>query len=133
MHNVTARKNLESLHHLPEEIKSSLLRERPFFLHQFIHCAAVAILIHKVEIIRSFEHVDVFDDIRAVLESGKYVDFVNCAFLEFGDLFEFLSLNHLYCNLLLSHQMNRFVDFCVNSLPQRLLKFVVLNYFPHHQ
>jgi hypothetical protein len=133
MHDVAAGENLESLHHLPEEIKCSLFREGTFLLHEFIHSAAVAILIDKVEIIGSFEHVDVLDDVGTVLEGGKNVDFVDRAFLEFGDLFEFFSLNHLYCNLLLGHQMNCFVHFGVNSLPQMLLKLVVLYYLPHHQ
>jgi len=52
---------------LSEEVKSSLFRERAFFLHQFVHSTTVAILIDKVKVVGSFKHIDVLDDIGAAL------------------------------------------------------------------
>ena len=50
-------------------------------MHKFIEGSSVAELVDEVEVVGSFEHVDVFDDVGAGLEGGEDVDLVHGAFL----------------------------------------------------
>lgn len=67
MHNISPGKHLEGLYHLPEEEQCPFFGEGALFLDELIHGAAVAVLIDEVKVIGSFEHIDVFDDVRTVL------------------------------------------------------------------
>jgi len=133
VHDVATGKHFECLHHLPEEIQGPFLGEGAFLLHQFVHRASVTILIDEVEIVGSLKHIDVFDDVGAALKSRKNVDLVDSAFLQLGDLFKFLSLDDLDSNLLLGHQMYRFVDLSVDTFSQMFLQLVILYDLAHHR
>jgi hypothetical protein len=114
MHNISPRKHLEGFYHLPKEEKCPLFWEGAFFLHELIHGASVAVLVDEVKVIGSLEHIDVFDDVRAVLECGQDVDFVDCAFLKLRDFLELLSLNYLDGDLLFCLEVHSFVNFSIN-------------------
>ena len=131
MHDVTAGEHFESFHYLSEISQRSFLGEGALLLHQLIESAAVAVLVHEIEIVGCFEHVDVFDDMGAALQRGQDVDLVDRALLQLGDLFELFGLDHLDGDFLLRDQVNRLVDLRVDALAQLLLQFVVLNYLPH--
>ena len=92
----------------------------------------VAVLIDEVVIVGSLEHIDVFDDKWTGLERGENIDFVDSAFLEFGDLFELFCVNHLDGHFLLGDQVNRLVNLRVHTLSQLLFQLVILDYLAHH-
>lgn len=121
MHDVTFRQHFEGLDDLPEITESFLFWEGTFFLHEFVESASVAELVDEVEVVGSFEHVYVLDDVGTGGEARKDVDLVDCAFLEFGDLPELFSLNYLDGHFLLGDHVDCLVDLCVDSLSQLLL------------
>ena len=115
------------------EIKQrSFLRKGTLLLHETVQSATVAVLIDEVVIIGSLEHIDVFDDKWTRLERGEDIDFVDSAFLEFGDLFELFCLNHLDGHFLLGDQVNRLVNLRIHALSQLLFQLVILDYLAHH-
>jgi hypothetical protein len=48
-------------------------------LEQLVKSASIAVLIDKIKVVGGFEHVDVFDDVGAGLQSGEDVDFIDGA------------------------------------------------------
>jgi hypothetical protein len=68
MHNVMPAQNAKGLHHLREIEQGCAFREAALLLEQFLECASIAILVHKIVIIGSFEHIEVFDDMLTRLE-----------------------------------------------------------------
>ena len=68
MHNVVPREDFESLHDLSEINQTFFLRQWSFFLEQFVKGSSVAELIDEVEVVGSFEHIDVLDDVGAGLK-----------------------------------------------------------------
>jgi hypothetical protein len=131
MHDVTASEYFEGFDDLAEEGQCSFFGEGSFLLHQFIESASVAVFVDEVEVVGSFQHVDVLDDVGAALQSGEDVDFVDSALFQFGDFSEFLGLDHLDGDLLFGDEVDCFVDLRVDSFSQLLLEFVVLDYLAH--
>ena len=131
VHNITSGQDLESLQHLPEEEEAFLFRKRCLFLHKLVHGTSVAVLVDEVEVVGCLQHVDVLHNVGTVLQVRQDVDLINSAFLQLGNLFEFLGLDHFYCYFLLGDHVDGFVYLCVDSLAQLLLELVVFNYFPH--
>ena len=74
MHDVVARENLKGLYDLLEVVQSAFFGEGSLLLHQFVQSAAVAVLVDEVEVVGSFEHVDVLDDVLVLLDVGEDVD-----------------------------------------------------------
>ena len=67
VHDVAFGEDFEGLDHLAEEEEGFFLVEGALLLHEFVHGAAVAELVDEVEVVCCFEHVDVLDDVGAVL------------------------------------------------------------------
>lgn len=80
MHDIASWEYFEGFHHLAEEEECSFFGEGSFLLHEFVHGSSIAVFVDKVEVVGGFEHVDVLDDVRAALECGEDVDFVDSAF-----------------------------------------------------
>ena len=131
VHNITSGQDLEGLKHLSEEKEGFLFRKRCLFLHQLVHGPPVAVLVNKVEVVGCLQHVNVLHNVGTVLQVRQDVDLIYRAFLQLWNLFEFLGLDHLYCNFLLCYHVDCFVYLGVDPLAQLLLEFVVFNYFPH--
>ena len=131
VHNITSGQHFEGLEHLPEEEQRFLFRKRCLFLHQLVHSPSVAVLVDEVEVVGCLQHIDVLHYVGTVLQVRQDVDFIYGAFLQFGDLFEFLCLDHLDGNFLLGDHVDGFVDLGIDSLTQLLLELVVFNYFSH--
>lgn len=81
MHDVVLVKNLKSFKELLEDKKSFFLFQSSLFSQQSFKGASIAILIHEVEVVLSFEHVVVCNDMFVLLDVGKDVDFMHSAFL----------------------------------------------------
>lgn len=131
MHDVILGEYFEGLNHLSEINEGSFLRERSFFLHEFIQCASITEFIDEIEVIDSFKHVNIFDDVGTVLDSRKNVDFVDSTFLKFRYLFELVSVNYFDSHLLFGFHMNGLVDLSIHTLSQLFLHRVVFDYLPH--
>lgn len=131
VHDIVFREYFEGLDHLSEINKCSFFRKRSFFLHESIQCTSVTEFINKIKVIYSFEHIDIFDNIRAGLNGGKNIDFVDCAFLKFWYLFELVCVYDFDGHLKFCFHMYSLVDFTVYSLSQLFLHRVVLDYLPH--
>jgi len=131
MHDVVFSQNPESLNDLFEVNQSSFFRERSFFLHEFIKSSSITILIDEVKVVGSFEHIDILDNIGAVLKSREDVDLIDRAFLQFRYLSEFFCLHDFNSYFLFCSHVNCLIHFCVDSFTELLFKLVVLDYFPH--
>lgn len=131
VHNVAAGQHFESLHHLSEKKQGFFFLKRALFLHEFVHGTSVAVLVDKIEIIGSFEHIDVLDNIRTVLQVGQYVDLIDGALLQFGNFPELFGLDDLNGHLLFGDHMHSFVDLRVDPLSQLFFQLVVLYYLSH--
>ena len=116
MHDVVSGQNFEGFDDLPEVNETLFFGEGSLLLHKFIEGASVAELVDEVEVVGGLEHVDVFDDVGAGLEGGEDVDLVDGAFLQLGDLSEFLGLDDLDGHFLFGYHVNCLVNFGVDSL-----------------
>jgi hypothetical protein len=63
MHDVVFVEHTESLNNLTEIGECNFLRETAAFLEEGLKGSAVAVLIYEVEVVDSFEHIEVFDDV----------------------------------------------------------------------
>lgn len=136
MHYVVFCQDFKSLEQLPEAVNYELQRHHPrcvafVVLDEFPEGPSVTVLIHEVVVIGGLQHVDVADDVRASLDAGKGVDFINCALLQFGDFFELLRFDNFNGHLLASYHMEAFVYLPIHSFPNQFLQGVVLYYFTH--
>lgn len=131
MHDVGTRKYFKGLNDLLEIAQSSFLREWTLFLHKFVESSAVAILINEVEVIGSFKHVNVFDDVGTTLESGQDINLVHSTLFQFWNLPELFSLHNFNCNFLFCDKVDCLVYFRIHALTQLFFEFIVFNYLPH--
>jgi len=79
MHNVVFIKNLKCINELFEYQQSLLLRKSPLFPQQSLECTSIAVLINKVEVIGSFKHINILDDMLMFFDVSEDVDLVNGA------------------------------------------------------
>lgn len=131
MHDVIFGKDFESFDHLAEVNEGSFFREGPFLLHKFIKGAAIAVLVNEVKVVDSFEHVDVPDDVRTVLDGRQNVNFIDGAFFKFRDFFELLGVDDLDGDFLFSFHVDRFVYFAIDALSELFKYGVVFDNFAH--
>lgn len=132
MHDVMFIQHAKSLNNLRKIRQCYLLRETSFFLEHFLKSTTVAVLIDKVKIIDSLEHIEVFDDMLAGLEIGQDVDLIEGALLQLRKLFELVSLDHLYGYLLLVLHVDCPVDGGVHPTTYLVLQRVILDHLPHY-
>lgn len=91
MHDVMFIQNLKPFQYLLQKLHSFMLRKVPIFLYETIKCTPIAVLIDKIKIIRSLQHIDIVDDILAlVTDLRQDIDLINGALLELWDVFELL-------------------------------------------
>lgn len=131
MHDIMPTQNAKSLHHLRKIHQRCLLRKASLLLEQFLKCSSIAVLIDKVVVIGSFEHIEIFDDVWTRLECAEDVDLVVGALLELRVLLEFLGFDHLYGDLLLCLDVYAFEDGGVHPAAYLVLQVVVLDRFSH--
>jgi len=81
MHNVVLVQNLKGFQQLFEDEKRVWLRDLTLLGEEVLESASIAKLVDKVEVIGSFEHVVVLDDVSVCLDVGQDVDLVYSAFL----------------------------------------------------
>lgn len=120
VHYIVLGEHFEGLDNLAKVTQCPLLWERPFAEHQLVQGAPIAILVDEIEVVSSLEHVNILDDEGAALQRGQYVDFIDRALFQLGDLPEFLGLHHLDGHLLLRYQMHCLMHFRVHSLTKLL-------------
>ena len=81
MHDVVAGQHLEGFDYLPQKLEGFLFGKGSFSLQQLIKGPSVAEFVDEIEVVGSFEHVDVLDDEGTGLQSRQDVDLVDRAFL----------------------------------------------------
>lgn len=102
MHDVVFFQYFEGLDDLLEVGERGCFWQYSFFSEKCFEGASVAVLVDKVEVIDCFEHVVVLDNVGTAFKIVEDVDLIVGAFLQFGVLFEFVSLDHFDCDFLLS-------------------------------
>ncbi len=91
MHNVMPTQNAKSLYDLRKIEQSRAFREVALLFEQLLECASIAILVHKIVNVGSFEYIEVFDDMLTRLERAKDVDLIVGTLLQFGYCLNFKS------------------------------------------
>jgi hypothetical protein len=81
MHDIVFVEYLKRIKKLLEDEQSVFLGKASLLFKNTFKCAPITVLVDKVEIIRGFEHVDVFDDVLMLLDIGEDIDFVDGALL----------------------------------------------------
>lgn len=82
MHDIVFIEHLERVDKLLENQQCVLLRDDPFLPEHTLQSAPITVLVNKVKVIRSLEHVDVLDDVLMLLNVRKYVDLVDRTLLQ---------------------------------------------------
>ena len=131
MHNILFSENSEGLNHLSKIYNCSSFCKRPFLLHESIKGSPITEFINKIEIIDSFQHIDILNNIRTVLHRGQNIDLIDCAFLKFWYLFKLISMNNFYCHLEFRLCMDSSIYLSIYSLAKLFLHGVVFDYLPH--
>lgn len=133
MHDVVLIQYLERFQQLLEYLQSLLLMQPVLLLQPMLQCPLVAEFVHKIKVIRGFEHLDVSDDIGTLLDSLQDLDFVDCALLELGVLLELYDGDDLHCKLLVCLKVAGLVNSAVHALAYDLVQGVVLDYLSLHK
>ena len=131
MHDVMFVQYSEGFNNLCEICQGCLFWQCSLLFQEFFQGATVTELIDEVKVINSFQHVEVFDDVRACFQISQNADLVVSSFLEFRVLFEFFGFDHFDGDLLLGLDIDSPVDCGVSSSSDLVLQRVVLNHLPH--
>ena len=131
MHDIILVEHLEGVYKLSEHHESLPLTETLFLAESSFEGASVAELIHKVEVIGGFQHVDVLDYVLVLLNVCQDVYLVHSTFLQFFVLLKSAHLNYFHRVLLVVILVDGAVDLSVGSLSDDLVESVVLNYSYH--
>ena len=126
MHNVVLVQNLKGFQQLFEDEKRVWLRELALLGEEILESASIAKLVDKVEVIGSFEHVVVLDDVSVCLDVGQDVDLVHSTLLQLLILFELVYGYHLDSVFFFVRVVDGPVDFAVDTRADLLIKDVVL-------
>jgi len=132
VHDVVLIEDLKGIDELFEDEESLFFRDDSIFPENAFEGASVAVLVDKVEVVGSLEHVDILDDMLVFLNVGQNINLVDRAFLQLLILFEPPHLNDLNRVLLIVQFVDRPVDLAVSPLSDYLVQCVVLNN-PHHR
>ena len=132
VHDVMPTENFETFQDLPQESDGFGLGKKSIFVYQFVECSPIAEFVNEIKIIRCFKHIDIVDDVLALIPNlGQDVDFVYSALFQFWYVFKLLRWNHLNCKLLSCFNMLCFVNLCEVPLPQGLLDHIIFHGFYH--
>ena len=131
VHDVVPVEHFEGFDYLGKIGEGYSFWQHALLLEQFFEGAAVAKLIDEVEIVGSFEHIEVLDDVRAWLEGGKDFYLVVGALLQLGVLLELFSLDHLDRHFLLVLYVYCSVDRRVHASSYLALQRVVIDHLTH--
>ena len=130
MHDVVLIELFERLQQLPENNEGFLLPEAFLFLEEGLERAAIAVLIHEVEVVGRFEGFDEANDV-VVFERGEDVDLVDGQLFQFGIGLKGALRYHLHRVLQFRLLVQRPKDLAVDALADGLLQQVVLNQLAH--
>ena len=117
MHDVVLVEHLEGVDELLEDKEGFLFGNYPLLAEDALERSTVAVLIDEVEVVRSFEHVDILDNVLVLFNIRQDVDLVDRALFQFLVLFEPPDLDHLDCVLLVVEFVDCSVDLSVGPLP----------------
>ena len=131
MHDVVLVEDLEGIDELLEDQQGVFFLDVFFLPELGLEGASIAVLIDKVEVVGSFKHVDVLDDMLIFLDIGEDIDLVDRALLQFFVFLEAAHLDHLHRVLLVVVLVYRPVHLTVRTLPDYLVKRVILDN-PNH-
>jgi hypothetical protein len=131
VHNVVLVEHLEGINQLLEDEKRLFLKNNPVLTEHALESTTVAVLIHEVEIVWSFKHVDVFDDVFVFLYVRQDIDLVNSTLLQLLILLKTTHLNDLDRVLSVIILVHRTVHLTVGTLPNYFVKGVVFDYADH--
>ena len=131
MHDIVFIEDLKSVDELFKNEKCIFLVDKLIFSKNWFKRSSVAKLINEVEIVWSFEHIDVFDDMLIFFDVCEDIDLIDCTFFQFFIFLEAANLNNLDCVLLVIIFVDRSINFSVCTFSDYLVKSVILNYANH--
>jgi len=79
MHDIVLVKDLESIDELLEDKEGVSFGNNSLLAEHSFKGASIAVLIDEVEVVGSFEHIDVLDDMLILLYIGEDVDLIDGA------------------------------------------------------
>ncbi len=126
MHNIVSGEYFEGLNHLFEvwygfSFWHDFLWGIPVSLKELLESTSVAVLVNEVEVVYSFEHVNVADDVLVVLYFWQGIDLINGALFQFGHVLKFLGLYDFHSNLFLRLEVDSLENLSIYALAQQLL------------
>lgn len=131
MHDVVLIEHLEGVDELFEDEKGLSFGNDPLFSEHSFESAAVAVLVDEVEVVGSFEHVDILDDVLIFLDICQDVDFVDGALLQFFIFLESSHFDDLHGVLFVVELVDGSVDLTVGALSDNFVESVILDYSYH--
>ena len=81
MHDVILVQDLKGLKELFEDEKGIGFGKLTLLGQKVLEGASIAILVDEVEVIWSFDHIEIYDDIGMSFDVGEDVDLIDSAFL----------------------------------------------------
>lgn len=127
MHDVVLVENLEGLKELLINKQSLLFGKHTLLFEDAFESTAVAIFVDKVEIVRSFEHVNVLDDVLMLFDVCQDINLVYSTLLEFFVFLKSADFDNFYCVLFGVQLVSRPVHFAVSPFADDLVKRVVFD------
>lgn len=112
-------------------MQSALLGQLALFRYDLIQSSSIAKLVNKIEIVSSFEHIEVSNDVLIDLNIGENVYLIDRAFFQFFVLSKLRDWNHFNRVLFLVFVIDSSVDFPINARTYLLVKRVVLDVLRH--
>ena len=132
MHDIVFIEDLKSVDELFKNEKCVFFVDKFIFSENRFECSSIAELINEIEVVGSFEHIDVFDDVLIFFYICEDINLINCAFLQFFVLLETTNLDNLDSVLFVIIFIDCPVNFSVCAFSNNLVKSVIL-YYANHQ
>ena len=131
MHDIVLIEDLKSLKELSKYKKSFFLRKSSLFFKDSLQSSTVTVFVNKIEIIRSFKHINILDDMFMFFDICKNVDLIDSTLLKLFILFETSDFNDFDSILLGIKFISGSVHFTVCTLANYLVKSVVFDNSDH--
>lgn len=131
MHDIVLIEDLKSLKELSKYKKGFFLRKSSLFFKDSLQSSTITVFINKIEIIRSFEHINILNDVFMFFDVGENIDFIDRTLLKLFILFETSDFNNFDSILLGIKFISSSVHFAVCALANYLVKSVVFDNSDH--
>lgn len=131
MHDIVLIEDLKSLKELSKYKKGFFLRKSSLFFKDSLQSSTVTVFVNKIEIIRSFEHINILNDMFMFFDVCENIDLIDSTLLKFLVLSKLGNRNDFNSILFFIIVIYCSVNFSIDTWSNRFIKCIILDVFDH--